>query len=143
MNMQKRILILYSKQRILYKMIAPTIKTLTKAIPELSLGQCKIARKLMKEEICPESFDSVEKWVNQCYHKPITIELILCALNEVLEGFGVEPIRDENSWNRYYGDIAAEYINLGDTYINTIMYIPEQSRFICCSWGDYVESKGL
>ena len=67
----------------------------------------------------------------------------LDAINELLGGHGTEAIRGE--WqNGYWCDIAAAYVNMGDTYALTVLEIrPEtslgSSRFIVSSWGDYVD----
>lgn len=94
---------------------------------------------LINESINPYDFRSVRDWTAQCYNVPSTGELIMCALNEILEGFGVEAIRDERfHWDSFWGDIGAEFINMGDTYDATIIR-DRQERFIISSYGDWVE----
>jgi len=60
--------------------------------------------------------------------------------NEILGGYGVEPIR--GIWhNSFYGDIVALYANMGDTYDNTILYNTVDGEWFVGSWGDFVEKK--
>lgn len=61
-------------------------------------------------------------------------------INEILGGHGIEPIRHESAWvSQYYQDIIALYVNMGDTYSDTIVYDTEQGRFYNCSWGSWFE----
>ena len=113
--------------------MTPTIKTLMARL-DLDRATALKARKLMDGRLDPESFESVERWVRQCYHKPAPVELIMAALDELLEGFGVECIRENCD-----DSPAAEYINTGDTYTTTILYCHIRDRFIVGCWGDYVE----
>jgi len=86
------------------------------------------------------SFKSVQDWVGQCYNEPSDEEKILEAANEVLEGYGVEAIHKEDAWvDGYYGDIIATYVNMGDTYENTLLLDSETEEFLWTSWGDFLE----
>ena len=114
----------------------PTVKTLQERLEYLNLDQCKILRKLMKNETNPKEFKSVIEWVAQCYNEPSNSEMIMCAINEVMEGYGIEPLND--TCGECYSDIA-EYINVGDPYINTIIR-ETNGNFVCASWGDYIEN---
>ena len=92
----------------------------------------------------PEIYESVMSWVNQCYHKPSHNEMVMCALNEILEGYGVEAIRDEDAWiDNFHMDIVAVYVNMGDTYTTTILLDHEENEYIVTSYGDWVESCGI
>ena len=61
------------------------------------------------------------------------------AINEALGGCGVEVLRADNEWDSYYGDIVAEYVNMGDTYDVTILYDINECKYEVTSWGDWVE----
>lgn len=52
------------------------------------------------------------------------------AINGILDGFGIESIRDPERWNRYWTDTAAIYVNMGDTYVPTVFYEPHENRFV-------------
>jgi hypothetical protein len=68
------------------------------------------------------------------------IEIILECINELLEGYGIEAIRLEDTWiNSYHGDIAFTYVNMGETYTSTILYDTKRDTFLVSSYGDIVE----
>jgi len=90
-----------------------------------------------KNIIDPDEFDSVKKWISQCYNMPSAEEQRMCAYNEILEGYGTEAI--EGPWqNGYWCNILATYVNLGDPYIPTIIHHRSKGFIIAC-WGDIVE----
>ena len=87
-----------------------------------------------------EQLDSVSKWINQCYNKPNDIEIKMDALNELLEGHGVESIRMEEVYlDSYWSNTIGLYVNMGDTYNTTIVYSIIDDSFLLTSWGDYYE----
>jgi len=104
----------------------------------ISLIQAEQIKGIIKGTIDPLSFKSVQDWGNQCYSLPSMIELKLAAINEVLEGFGVEYI--ESTSDSYVDSYGLSYINLGDTYTNTVIFDHSCNKFRFCSWGDIVES---
>lgn len=66
------------------------------------------------------------------------VDIALDQINKVLQGYGIESIKD-NQWDRYYCDIGLLYVNMGDTYIPTVIYDTRKETWHICSWGDYVE----
>ena len=99
---------------------------------------------LIDGKIDPMSFSSVDKWVRSCYHHPRGYELILKALDEVLEGYGVEGI-DPSTAEVGEDDVPEiddwiSYVNFGDTYDTTIIYDHDSRLFYCASWGDFLEN---
>lgn len=96
-----------------------------------------------------DTFESVQRWVRQCYNEPSLVERQMCALNEVLDGHGVEALRVGNGEemqgdpyipNRHFWqDVRFEYVNMGDTYTPTIGYDVAKERFVVSSWGDWYE----
>lgn len=89
----------------------------------------------------PEDFASVQRWIAQCYHPPRKAELKLEAINEVLEGHGVEALRGRHVDNFHY-DVQACYVNMGDTYAPTVLLDHEELRWHFTSWGDWIERYG-
>lgn len=75
-----------------------------------------------------EQFESNQKWISQCFNKPDLHSLRMNALNEVLEGHGVETIRG-SEWDSFYGDVTFEYINVGDSYTPTVIYDIRNDKF--------------
>ena len=87
--------------------------------------------------IKPEDCHSVQRWIDQCYHRPSDDALKMAAFNEILEGHGVEALRGE--WrNGYWCDIVLVYVNMGDSYVNTIIHHRDKGFFVS-SIGDYIE----
>lgn len=66
------------------------------------------------------------------------VEKQMAILNSVLEGYGVEAIRGD-TWDRYFTDACALYINMGEAYVPTILYDVCRKRFLVSTWADWVE----
>ena len=93
---------------------------------------------LISGKLDPVTFEPVENWVRACYHEPSENELILAALNCVLEGYGVEAIRVEDAWvDSFHGDIVGTYVNMGDSYAATVVLDSETHDFIISTWADF------
>jgi hypothetical protein len=67
-----------------------------------------------------------------------SVEKQMELLNSVMEGYGVEVIRGQ-TWDRYFTDACGVYVNMGDTYVVTILYDVCRQRFVVTTWGDWVE----
>jgi hypothetical protein len=80
--------------------------------------------------------------IKECMIHAVTNEGIYNAMkdiNIILGGYGVESIR-VNDWNsRYWQDIGALFISMGDTYDQTILYDVDKNRFEAWTFGDWVE----
>ena len=60
--------------------------------------------------------------------------------NKELKGYGVEPIKKEGAYvDKYYYDIVGLYVNMGDTYVKTIVFDTQDREFSIQSWGDFFE----
>ena len=94
--------------------------------------------KLLTGETSPDTYNSVSYWVKQCYNEPSKEEKIEVALNQILEGFGIETISGDYV-NPFYQTIIALYVNLGDTYIATLLFDTNKKRWLITSFGDFVE----
>jgi hypothetical protein len=64
---------------------------------------------------------------------------VLEEVDRLINGHGIEAIRDEDVNDRYYGDVVALYVNTGDTYNATLLYDTDRSEFYVTSWGDWYE----
>lgn len=64
------------------------------------------------------------------------VSQILSEISDFLGFSGTETICAEVHGN--YPAFA--YANSGETYAQTILFDPLKSRFLVCSWGDFVES---
>ena len=106
----------------------PSVKTLEEAFP----GKGKEIRALM-EGGPTMNYESVIRLELQCYHRHRRCERVMCALNEIIEGHGVESIVPIDSDRPSY-----DYVNMGDTYATTIL-MRDDGKFIVACWGDIVE----
>jgi hypothetical protein len=99
--------------------------------------QALTIQKVIRDQIDPLNFKSVQTWTNQCYNKPSIIELKLVAINEIIEGFGLEYI--EHRDDTFRDTLGISYVNLGDSYINTVCYDHSLDEFVYASIGDIIE----
>lgn len=112
------------------------VETIAKRL-NITVEQAATIKGIIKGNIDPEGFKSVQSWVAQCYNKPSKLELKLEAINEVLEGFGIEYIESSN--DDFNDSQGLSYVNLGDTYVNTVIFDHSDNTWNYCSWGDIVE----
>lgn len=102
----------------------------------------KIKEVIKDQGIKLDQFKSVQHLRKQCYNPPDRVTEQMEALNELIDGFGIESIRIEDYWHsNYWQDVIGVYVNLGDTYILTIIYNVIDNQFEFTSWGDFYESK--
>lgn len=109
----------------------PSRKTLEAAFP----GKGKELRNLIDGTVNPAKYDSVIELCMGAYHSPSYSHMLLTAINEIIEGHGIEQIipKDDGRHPSY------EYINMGDSYNATIL-LRSDGRLIVGGWGDIVEA---
>lgn len=73
------------------------------------------------------------------YHDPPPDHAIMLVADKLMNGSGSEGLTGEYV-DRYYQNIQASYVNLGDTYSTTLLFDHVNQRFVITSWGDFVES---
>ena len=110
----------------------PSIKTI-----EARLGAC-ISHE-HGEEIKMSTVKQIRKILQGAFTY-MGIDKALDNCNKLLHGYGVEAIRD-NKWSNYYHDIGILYCNMGDTYIDTIVFDTRKDKFYITSWGAIVENE--
>lgn len=115
-------------------------------IDELRLHLIKTVIELDNDETiddCLGMFKSVQQLRKQCFNKPNSIEEKMVVLNELIDGCGIESIQvsEELYQDSYWCNCIGTYINLGDTYITTIVYNTIDREFEVINWGDYFETK--
>jgi hypothetical protein len=120
-----------------------TIEELRQVFPTIESIKLILTKKLIDglevEELI--EFDSNIKWILKCYNYPQKIELTMNAINEMLEGFGVESIIVENYHvDNFWRNTIGLYVNMGETYASTIVYDVENKEYQLTSWGDFYES---
>jgi hypothetical protein len=102
----------------------------------LSRRNALAIRDIVKGHLNPMEIPKLEFLFRDFYRHPGQIFTKLIALNHLLDGFGVEAIREEKSG---MGKVVAEYVNMGDTYNATILYNVKSQNFYVTTWGDFVE----
>lgn len=63
------------------------------------------------------------------------VDAALKSANDFMGGHGVEPLTADTQVDRYYYNIVALYVNMGDTYNTTLLYDTDRETFNVCSWG--------
>lgn len=81
----------------------------------------------------PVKFPKTQAWVSQCYHYPTPHALKMQMADELCDTCGVEYIPEGHNSK----SPAIEYLNSGDTYATTLLYVRGNYRVGC--WGDIVE----
>lgn len=114
----------------------PSCKTLMDAF-RIDRTTARKIRGVMRGDIDPATFPKTEAWIRQCYNMPSDTELQMSALNELIDGYGVEGL-GEGSWRERYTP-PFEYINMGDTYNATIIRDNRNGKFFVGCYGDVVE----
>lgn len=115
----------------------PSKKTIKEQL-NLSDQVANVVRGLMDFSLDPYIFKCVRKMQQSAHNPHRKVDLVMEALDEVLEGHGVEAIRGEYV-DSYHGDIQAVYVNMGESYQCTVIYDCRDSCFRVTSWGDFVE----
>ena len=108
----------------------PSRKTLEATFP----GKGKELRNLIDGTVNPTEYDSVISLCTRVYQHPTHSYMLIVAINEVLEGHGIECIYPRDSKHPSY-----DYINMGDSYTPTIL-LRNDGKLIVSSWGDIVEA---
>jgi len=78
-------------------------------------------------------FKATNTWERSCYNPPSIHELKMSMADELCETCGVELIPEGHNSR----SPAIEYLNAGDTYAATLLWVAGRYRVGC--WGDIVE----
>ena len=88
-----------------------------------------------------KQFKANKPLIKQCFNPLRSINLEMNALNELLDGYGIEPIKNEKIWiNSYWQNCIALYINMGDSYLMTIVYDTREEKFLLTTHADFIEN---
>lgn len=112
----------------------PSVDTLER---DLSIDRARAlkVRRLLDGRDDPETYETVQRWVARCFHKPGRTALVLHAANEILETAGIEAIPDPDSYTR----VRLAYCNPGDMYCGTLAYDYARGRWVVTSLSEYME----
>lgn len=117
----------------------PSIKTIRDRIERpyrLPEGTAEAIRAILEcktvEAVCALSA-AASRMFGACYYRPALQSVKLEAINDIMDGCGVEYI--PAGQNRR--SPAIEYVNVGDPYLTTIIWV--RRRYVVGCWGDIVE----
>lgn len=106
---------------------APSLKRLEEAFP----GKGKDLRALIKGEKKTRDYASVRDLESRCWNQPGYVYRLMTALNEIIGGYGSEAIRKR-------GEVVAEYVNMGDCYNATLLYVVDSDTVRLTTVGDFI-----
>lgn len=93
---------------------------------------------LIRGKTDPETYKSVETWVRECFNEPSDHDKLMLAINEEIEGYGVNAISEDGYKSGMWP--VMEYVNQGESYATTVVYDRIDDEFLITSWGDWYES---
>jgi hypothetical protein len=99
--------------------------------------QIETVNYILNGTIETRTFSTVREWIDACFYDPCSDELKMQAINEVLEGYGIESVRTTKWKNGYWGDILCSYVNMGDSYIPTVIH-HRKHGFMVAPIGDVI-----
>jgi hypothetical protein len=68
-------------------------------------------------------------------------DMALVVYNAFFDGHGTESITDSDTWSYHYCDISVLYVNMGDTYVETLIFDVEERKLLYTTLGDFLEAK--
>lgn len=83
-------------------------------------------------------FPHTEKEIDGFFHRPGKVQALMMRLDELCGSFGVEYVQAEESKTGR----QIEYLNMGDPYIPTVVYLygyTQPIKFLPGGWGDLVK----
>jgi len=104
------------------------------ATPEL----IQTINSILNGTLDPRTFPMVQQWLDACFSEPCSDELKMLAINIALGGYGIGSIRTTKWKNGHWCDILCTYVNMGDSYIPTVIH-HRKHGFMVASIGDVIE----
>jgi len=100
--------------------------------------QIETVNYILNGTIETRTFSTVREWIDVCFYEPCSDELKMHAINQVLEGYGIEAVRTTKWKNGFWCDVLCTYINMGDSYIPTVIH-HRKHGYMVASIGDVIE----
>lgn len=108
---------------------APALERLEEVWP----GKGQAIRDILHGKVkLKATYKSVRELCHAGYNPPDYETRVFTALNEVLEGFGIEYITKNDR-------TVATYVNMGDTYTTTLLLREGSGLMQLTTYGDFVE----
>ena len=108
----------------------PSIKTIETRL-NVDRDTAKKIRGIIDRSIEPDTVPGITEYIDECRSRPCRHMLQLYAIDILLEGHGVECLD--------LGNLDYEYVNMGDSYIETVLYHQDSRTFKVCSTGSIAE----
>jgi len=115
-------------------MLGPSVKELMEEL-EATMSQATLARMIMAYDLDPLDFSETRRWARTCFSQPSLVELMMSALNEVLDGHGSTWVEGSfvNGSRRKTPFITVDF---GDPYIPTLAFDLLNRTFFIASVAD-------
>lgn len=92
-------------------------------------------------DITADDAKRIRRLIHNCNGNGRNVENVLAKIDKIIDACGVETVRNgTESFSGYWCDCAAAYVNTGDTYSPTIMYVVESDTFRLIDWETFVEN---
>ena len=99
---------------------------------EVNEIEAKLLVDIMKQNIDIYRFASARRRVKEYYNQPDKIDMIMTVLDELLDTFGIEELYWQDGQDEY----RALYLNTGQAYEPTIMYLVDTQSWIVSNHDD-------
>ena len=125
---------------------------LMESFRDLSWWKAQVIKRLCALADKPEELENfidsycpgTSAYARQCYTSPYNTKMwrrtmVLHAVNDLIDGHGVEPLGPMDDWSVGYAP-PYEYVNMGDSYSVTLIYDRDEDSLTIGSWGDIAEA---
>lgn len=115
----------------------PSVKTLENTFP----GKGKVLREALLMSKAELSLHPAgENRIAECYHPPACSDIRMHVLNSIAECYGVEYVASNK--DTFTTTSGFDYLNVGDSYVATIIRSCETGNYRVACVGDIVEKGG-
>lgn len=90
-------------------------------------------------EAFPELSEDLIEIIALWDETPQGAEETIEKLSVMMDAYDYESITSLNTWQKYWQDTVAIYVNMGDTYITTIIFNTVEDKFEVGSIGNWIE----
>lgn len=112
---------------------------LREAFPKLPSESIDLALRLIRGKADPLDTEAGQRRKAECYNDPGHHDLLMHALNALLETHGVEYVGEVDM----HTGPPVEYLNTGDSYAWTLVWYRDSEKFRVEGYCDAIERLGL
>lgn len=96
---------------------------------------------LLSGTIDPDLYDCVKEMTANGWGGYPVLDKVLHAVDHLIEGFGVEAIREEGKCDSYFGDSVGLYVNMGDAYTPSVYYDTDTGEIMVTDQESFMEAR--